>query len=436
MPIMSIELVSILLFGSLLLLLSLGVPVVFALGGVSVILTFLLEGYTGLYTVATTTYREITDPTLITIPLFLFMGNLLIHSGISDRLFQALNYWLSGLKGSLAIVSVGVCVALAMCGGFGPGILTMGLIAVPAMLKHSYNKPLALGSVMAGGVLGTIIPPSIIMIVFSFIARVSVGRLFFGGALPGFICAFFYIIYIATRCYFQPHLAPKVSGDITWRKRLTSLKNVILPTLLIVMVLGSIFSGMATPTEAASVGAMGAFIICVIQRRFTWKVIFDSCLDTLRISGMVLWILVAATLFGIFYTTAGAQSLVMDIVKNLEMNRWLILGAMQIILLISGMFMDDYAVVTICAPIFLPIAKFLGFNPIWFSVVFLLNMQVAYLTPPFGWALILMKGVAPPEVTTKDIWQSVPPFVAIQLLVLIIVMIFPQVALWLPEKMF
>ena len=436
MPIMSIELVSILLFGSLLLFLSLGVPVVFALGGISVILTFLLDGYTGLYIVATTTYREITDPTLITIPLFLFMGNLLIHSGISDRLFQALNYWLSGIRGGLAIVSVGVCVALAMCGGFGPGILTMGLIAVPAMLKHSYNKPLALGSVMAGGVLGTIIPPSIIMIVFSFIARVSVGRLFFGGALPGFICAFFYIIYIATRCYFQPYLAPKISGDITWRMRLISLKDVVLPTLLIVMVLGSIFSGMATPTEAAGVGAMGAFIICVIQRRFTWKMIFDSCLDTLRISGMVLWILVAATLFGIFYTTAGAQSLVMDIVKNLEVNRWLILMAMQIILLISGMFMDDYAVVTICAPIFLPIAKFLGFNPIWFSVVFLLNMQVAYLTPPFGWALILMKGVAPPEVTTKDIWQSVPPFVGIQLIVLILTMIFSQLALWLPGMMF
>lgn len=433
---MSIELVSILLFGGLLLFLSLGVPVVFALGGISVILTFLLEGYTGLYTVATTTYREITDPTLITIPLFLFMGNLLIHSGISDRLFQALGYWLSGLKGSLAIVSVGVCVALAMCGGFGPGILTMGLIAVPAMLKHSYNKSLALGSVMAGGVLGTIIPPSIIMIVFSFIARVSIGRLFFGGAIPGFICAFFYIIYIATRCYFQPHLAPKISGDVTWRMRLTSLKDVILPSLLIVMVLGSIFLGIATPTEAAGIGAMGASIICVIQRRFTWKVISNSCLDTLRISGMALWILVAATLFGIFYTTAGAQSLVMDIVKGLEVNRWLILMAMQIILLISGMFMDDYAVVTICAPIFLPIAKFLGFNPIWFSIVFLLNMQVAYLTPPFGWALILMKGVAPPEIRTEDIWRSVPPFVAMQLFVLVITMIFPQLALWLPGKMF
>lgn len=432
----SVELVSILLFGGLLLFLALGIPVIFALGSISVILTFLLEGYTGLYTVATTTYREITDPTLITIPLFLLMGNFLIHSGISDRLFQALGYWLSGVRGSLAIVSVGVCVALAMCGGFGPGILTMGLIAVPAMLKHNYDKSLSLGCVMAGGVLGTIIPPSIIMIVFSFIARVSIGRLFFGGAIPGFICAFFYIIYIAIRCHLQPHLAPKAAEEITWKMRMTSLKELFFPTLLILLVLGSIFSGMATPTEAAGVGAMGAFAICVIHRRFTRKVLFDSCLATLRISGMALWILIAATLFGIFYTTAGAQSLVMNIVEVLPVNRWLILLGMQIILILFGMFMDDYAVVTICAPIFLPVAKFLGFDPIWFSIVFLLNMQVAYLTPPFGWALILMKGVAPPEVRTRDIWQSVPPFVAIQLIVLVLTMISPQIALWLPGKMF
>jgi len=433
---MSVELVSILLFGGLLLLLALGIPVVFALGGISVVLTFLLEGYTGLYTVATTTYREITDPTLITIPLFLLMGNFLIHSGISDRLFQALGYWLSGLRGGLAIVSVGVCVALAMCGGFGPGILTMGLIAVPAMLRRSYDKSLALGCVMAGGILGTIIPPSIIMIVFSFIARVSIGRLFFGGAIPGFICAFLYIIYIATRCYFQPHLAPREAEDVSWKMRWASLKEMIFPSLLVVLVLGSIFLGMATPTEAAGVGAMGAFIICVIHRRLTWKVVSDSCLQTLMISGMALWILITATLFGIFYTIAGAQSLVMEVVEALPVNRWLILVGMQIILLIFGMFMDDYAVVTICAPIFLPIAKFLGFDPIWFSIVFLLNMQVAYLTPPFGWALILMKGVAPPEVNTRDIWQSVPPFVAMQLLVLVLTMILPQVALWLPGKMF
>ena len=433
---MSIELVTVLLFSGLIFLLAMGVPVAFALGGISVVFAFILGGPNALYIVATTTYREITDPNLITIPLFLLMGNFLFHSGISDRLFQALSYWLSGLRGGLAIVSVGVCVALAMCGGFGPGILTMGLIAVPAMLKRSYDKSLALGSVMAGGVLGEIIPPSIIMIIFAYIARISIGRLFFGGAIPGLITACLYILYITIRCHFQPHLAPREAVEVTWRIRWAALKDIVLPVLLVVLVLGSIFLGIATPTEASGVGAMGAFLICFIYGRFTWKVLSDSCLETLKISGMVLWILIGATLFGVFYTSAGAQSLVMEIVKGLQVNRWLILGAMQVILLISGMFMDDYAVVTICAPIFVPIAKFLGFDPIWFSILFILNMQVAYLTPPFGWALILLKGVAPPEIHTRDIWRSVPPFVGIQLLVLIIAMVFPQVALWLPEKMF
>ena len=432
---MSIGLSTILLFGGLLFLLALGVPVVFALGGISVLITFLLDGTNGLYIIATTTYRQITDPGLITIPLFLLMGNFLIHSGISDRLFKALNLWLSGLRGGLAIVSVGVCVALAMCGGFGPGILTMGLIAVPAMLKQRYNKSLALGSVMAGGVLGEIIPPSIIMIIFAYISRISIGKIFFGGAIPGFITACLYIIYITVRCHLQPELAPKTDEEATWKARLASMKDIILPGMLIVLVLGSIFLGIATPTEAAGVGAFGAFVICIVYGRLSRKVIADSCLETMKISGMALWILVTATLFGVVYTSAGAQDMVMEMIEGLTVNRWLILAAMQVMLLIFGMFMDDYAVLTICAPIFIPIAVVLGFDPIWFSIVFILNMQVAYLTPPFGWALILMKGVAPPEVHTKDIWRSIPPFVAIQLIVLLLTMLFPQLALWLPGKM-
>ncbi len=432
---MSIELVTVLLFGGLLFLLAIGVPVVFALGGISVLITYLIGGSNDLYIVATTTYREITDPGLITIPLFLLMGNLLIHSGISDRLFTALNHWLSGLRGGLAIVSVGVCVALAMCGGFGPGILTMGLIAVPAMLKHGYDKSLALGSVMAGGVLGEIIPPSIIMIIFAYISRISIGKIFFGGAIPGFITAGLYVAYIVIRCHLQPDLAPRAKEDVTWKIRWRSLKDIVLPSLLVVLVLGSIFLGIATPTEAAGVGAFGSFLICVIYGRLTWKVITESCLETMKISGMALWILVAATLFGVVYTVAGAQDMVMGIVQSLHVSRWFILLTMQIILLIFGMFMDDYAVLTICAPIFIPIAVYLGFDPTWFAIIFVLNMQVAYLSPPFGWALILMKGVAPPEVHTKDIWKAVPPFVAIQLLVLLLTMLFPQLALWLPRKM-
>jgi len=432
---MSIELTTLMLFGGLLVLLALGVPVVFALGGISVLITFMTGGPNDLYVVATTTYRELTDPGLITIPLFLLMGNFLIHSGISDRLFRALNHWLSGLRGGLAIVSVGVCVALAMCGGFGPGILTMGLIAVPAMLKQHYNKSLALGCVMAGGVLGEILPPSIIMIIFAYISRISIGKIFFGGAIPGFITASLYVLYILVICYLKPGLAPRLTEKTSWKTRWTSLKDIVLPALLVVLVLGSIFYGIATPTEAAGVGAFGSFLVCAIYRRAGWKVISDSCLETMKISGLALWILVAATLFGVVYTSAGAQDMVMDIVQAVPVNRWLILVAMQIILLIFGMFMDDYAVLTICAPIFIPIAVYLGFDPVWFAIVFILNMQVAYLTPPFGWALILMKGVAPPEVHTKNIWQSVPPFVAIQLIVLIMTMLFPQLALWLPAKM-
>ncbi len=432
---MSTELVTVILFGGLVCLLTLGVPVVFALSSISILVAFILGGSNDLFIVATTTYRQITEYSLMSIPLFLLMGNFLLHSGISDRLFKALNYWLSGVRGGLAIVSVGVCVALAMCGGFGPGILMMGLIAVPAMLKHGYDKSLALGSVMAGGVLGEIIPPSIIMIVFAFIARLSIGRLFFGGAIPGFITASLYILYIFTRCYFQPQLAPRATEEVTWKRRIIALKEIVLPALLIFMVLGAIFFGVATPSEAAGVGASGSFLICILYRRMTLKVLLDSCLETMKISGMALWILVAATLFGVVYTMAGAQSLVMEIVESLHVNRWFILLAMQIILLIFGAFMDDYAVITICAPIFLPIARQLGFDPIWFAIIFILNMQAAYLTPPFGWALILMKGVAPPEIQTRDIWRSIPPFVAIQLFVLILTMLFPQLALWLPDKM-
>ncbi len=431
---MGIGVSTVLLFSGLIFLLAMGVPVVFALGGISVLVTFLLDGSNGLYIVAATTYRQITDPGLITIPLFLLMGNFLIHSGISDRLFKALNLWLSGIRGGLAIVSVGVCVALAMCGGFGPGILTMGLIAVPAMLKHRYDKSLALGCVMAGGVLGEIIPPSIIMIIFAYISRISIGKIFFGGAIPGFITASLYIIYITVRCYLQPDLAPRTDEEVTWKSRLVALKDIVSPALLIVLVLGSIFLGIATPTEAAGVGAFGSFLICIIHGRLSWKVITNSCLETMKISGMALWILVAATLFGVVYTSAGAQDMLMEIIEGLTVNRWLILVTMQMILLVFGMFMDDYAVLTICAPIFIPIAVMLGFDPTWFAIIFILNMQVAYLTPPFGWALILMKGVAPPEVHTKDIWRSIPPFVAIQLLVLILTMLFPQLALWLPGK--
>jgi tripartite ATP-independent transporter DctM subunit len=433
---MSTELITILLFGGLLLLLALGVRVTFALGFITVVMTLFVDGPDMLYTVATTTYQQITSTTLMTIPLFLIMGNFLVQSGISERMYKGLNHWLSGVRGGLAIVSIGVCVALAMCGGFGPGILTMGLVAVPAMLKHNYSKNIALGSVMAGGVLGEIIPPAIIMIIFAFIARISIGKLFFGGFIPGAILAVLYIGFIVFTGIIKPDALPKAKEEVTWKMRWQSLREIFLPSMLVVLVLGSIFFGIATPTEAAGVGALGAMAICAIHGKLTWQVIMTSCSETLKITGMALWILIPATLFGVFYASAGAQDMLMEFIESLEVNRYVVLICMQFVLLLFGMFMDDYAVVTICAPIMMPIARMLGFDPIWFSILFILNMQVAYLTPPFGWALIMMKGVAPPEVSTRDIWRSVPPFVLIQFAVLILVMLFPQIATWLPNKVF
>jgi len=431
---MSIGLITLLLFGSIIFLIFFGVPVAFALGGISVVFTFFLMGTSGLYTVATTTYAQITDTTLITIPLLVLMGQFLTISGIADRLFQSANYWLSGVRGSLALVSLAVCVALAMTGGFGPGIITMGLVAVPAMLKRRYDKSLALGSVMAGGVLGALIPPSIIMIIFAYVNRLSIGKLFMGGVGPGLLTAFLFAVYILVRCYLQPQLAPSVEEQVTWKIRWKSLKEVLPPVLLILAVLGSIFTGLATPTEAASIGAIGALVICVMYRRFSWKILTESCRETLKITCMVMWILIGANLFRVFFTIAGAQEMLMSLVGSLEVNRWVIFLGMQVILLIVGMLMDDFAIVVICSPIFFPIAVSLGFDPLWFAIIFILNMQVSLLTPPFGWALIMMKGMAPPGVSTRDIWKSVPPFLAIQLLVLVITMLFPWLATWLPGK--
>lgn len=431
---MSVELITVLLFGGLLFFLMLGVPIFIAMGGVAVLFVYIFKGPALLYVVATSTFSQGTTVTLMTIPMFLLMGNFLVHSGISERMYNALSYWLSEVPGGLAVVSLIVCVALAMCGGFGPGIVTMGMIAVPSMLKHNYDKSIAVGSVMAGGTLGEIIPPAIIMIIFSFITGMSIGKVFAGGVIPGFILAFLYLIYIISVGVLKPERMPKLSEKVSWKMRWVSLKELILPVSLVVLVLGSIFTGAATPTEAAGVGALGSLIICLIHGRLSWDVIKETCLGSLSILGMVMWIVIPAALFTIFYTSIGAQAMIKGFVVSLEVSRYVILAAMIVILLICGMFLDDAAIVILCAPIFLPIVKSLGFDQYWFAIVFILCIQCAFLTPPFGYGLIMMKGVAPSEVSTRDLWRSVPPFLIMQITVIVLVIIFPSIALWLVYK--
>ena len=311
----SIGLITLILFGGLILLVMLGIPVVYSLGGLTLGLTFIFGTVDDLFIVASTAVRVFTNDMMTMIPLFLLMGNLLVHSGVSDRLYTALGYWLYGIKGSLAVITIGVCVALAMTSGFGPGILTMGMVAVPSMLKQNYNKSLALGSVMAGGVLGEIIPPSIIMILFAMIGKISVGQLFIGGAVPGFVCAFLYIVYIVIRAHLQPDFAPsaKRKMNLPLKLKLKSLAEVIAPSLLVVLVLGTIFMGIATPSEAAALGVVGSIIICAAYGKLTFQIMKDSCFETIKITSMALWIFLPAILFGIFYTMVGVQDAILDL---------------------------------------------------------------------------------------------------------------------------
>ena len=435
---MDIGLVTVLMFGSLFLLLTLGMPVAFALGSVTVVFSYLLWGWKALYIIPTQTLGQMISPILIAVPLFVLMAYVLQRSGIADELYKTMRIWMGGLRGGLAMGTVLIgTVFAAMTGGSTPGTLTMGLIALPAMLKHKYNKVIAVGCISAGGVLGIVIPPSVIMILFASVTRLSVGRLFFGGVIPGLVIASMHITYIGIRCFLQPNLGPAIPHEerASLRRKLTSLKSVILPIGLIVLILGAIYTGAATPTEAASIGSLGAFVCAVIYRRFSGRMAYEATLGALKLTGMIMWILAAAACFNALYIGLGGQRLIIEIVSGLGVNPWIILIGMQLSLFVFGMMMDDYAIVMLCGPIFTPIIIALGFDPHWFGILFVLNMQMAYLTPPFGYNLFLMKGIVPKDVTMGDIYRSIIPFVTIQALGLVLVMIFPQLALWLPGTM-
>ena len=432
---MSTELVSILLFGGLVVLLALGVPVVFALGGICVLITALLGGSTDLFIVATTAYRQITDPGLITIPLFLLMGNFLIHSGISDRLFAALNHWLSGLRGGLAIVSIGVCVALAMCGGFGPGILTMGLIAVPAMLKNRYDTSLALGSVMAGGVLGEIIPPSIIMIIFAYISRISIGRIFFGGAIPGLITACLYILYVTIRCHLQPSLAPPAAEDVTWKLRWASLKDIVLPSLLVVLVMGSIFMGIATPTEAAGVALFYSILIeLFVHREVKPRDLFNIAVDTTKMFGTLFPLVAVAMSLNILLATHQVPDLLANWMTLMIDNKIMFILGLNVLLLIVGCFMDIVSAILILAPLFLPIVLKLNIDPIHFGIIMTVNMEIGMITPPVGLNLFVASGIS--GLSLWDVFKGAAPFMVIMLAALFIITYIPVISLWFPKLLY
>ncbi len=432
---MDVGLITILLLGLVFLLFFLGFPISFALAATGALFALVFMGPRSLYMVATSLYGGITSRTLIAIPLFIFMGEMLRFSGIADDLFRAIYMWSGPLRGALAMGSVAISALFAaMCGTSGAATVTMGTIALPAMLKRNYDKNLAVGSVGAGALLGIMIPPSVLAIIYASVAGMSVGRLYLGMLIPGLLMAASYIIYIGLRCLVQPRIGPPIPKDErpSWRQKFIALRGLSLPLFILILVLGGMYSGTATPTEAAGVGACGVLISALIKGTLSLRVVKESLLEALKLSTMIMWLIMSITLFSQVYTAIGASELIQEVVARLPVQGFVVIILMQISIFVMGMFMDDVAIILIVTPLYLPIVRLLGFSELWFAVLFMIQVNIAWLTPPYGFNLFYMRAVTPKSVTMGDIYLSVLPFIGLQVTILVLVMLHPAAATWLP----
>lgn len=424
------------MFGSLVLGIALGFPIAYVLAGIGVIGVFLLSGGSGLMAIPSFLYSEGSSWIIISLPLFIFMANMLLESGLAEDMYNMAYKWSGMIPGGLAIGTVIVCaIFAAMAGVTAVGTVSMGLIALPSMIKHGYDKKLCIGAIMSGGALGVLIPPSIIAVIYGSVTGVSVGGLFAGGILPGLLLTAIICIYILVRCIVQPHLAPRMAERFTWADRFLSLRSMIVPVVLIVLVLGGIYSGIATPTEAAAFGAVGSIVVCVIHRRLTWANLRAASERTLRLSVMIVWIMFGASCFTSVYTVSGAGDFITEAILALNLPPLGLIFGMMLIYFVLGFFLNPTAMCMITVPVFVPIVTAIGYDPLWFGILFIVVSELSYITPPFGYNLFYMRSIAPPSVTIGDIYGSVLPYVCCQAACLFCVIFIPELALWLPGKM-
>ncbi len=426
------------MFVSLIVFMLSGAGLAFVLGAIAFISTILLWGPSALIVAVLNTFETMTSEALMAIPLYVLMASILQKSAIIDALYDAMETWFSRLNGGLAVGTIVICTILAaMTGVVGAAVAAMGILALPSMLSRGYHPQLALGAICAGGTLGILIPPSVVTIVYAITAQISIGKMFSAGIVPGLILAGGYIGYILVRTWINPELAPKPSQfePLPLREKLAKLKSLILPAFVVFGVLGSIYAGIATPTEAAAVGVLGAALSALITRRLSMPMLSEAATDTLRVTAMILWITIGARAFiSVFVATGGADSL-LDFVETLEASRWIILGAMVIVLIFLGLFLDEIGIILLCVPVFLPIIGALGFDPLWFGVLFMITAQMAYITPPFGYTLFYLKGVLPEGIGIGQVYRGVMPFFFIQAAVLVLFALFPSLVTWLPEAL-
>ncbi len=440
------------MFGSLAVLLMAGLPLAFVTGGLGCVFVYTIGDSAMLNILPSRIFPMMTNSDLSAIPLFIFMAAMLEKAGIIEEMFSVAYKWMGGLRGGLAAATIIASTILAaMVGVIGAAVVTMGILALPAMLSRNYEEKIALGSIMAGGTLGILIPPSILAILYAVVAQQSVGELYIGAVFPGLLLSGMYVTYVLIRAFTNKELCPAMPKEelIGWLEKLKLLKGLIAPIFLVFLVLGLLFGGIATPVEAAGLGSFGAVIVAIIQRKFSLLVLKEASLTTLRAATMVLWIMFGASLFVGFYILQGGAAFITETMLGLGLGPYGILFLMMFLLVILGMFLDWVGILLLAVPIFVPIIKTLTFPglfgmpgpapdevALWFGILYIVNMQMSFLSPPFGYALFYIRGVCPPHIKMSTIFMASIPFLVMQVIGLMIVVIFPAVCTYLPNVVY
>ncbi len=426
-----------LMFVVLFLLLGLGVPIAFSLAAVAIAFAVPLWGIGSLNLIVSAAWGSMNNFVVVAVPLFIYMAYILQKTNVVEDLYDTIFKWSGGLRGGLAIATVVVGAILgAVSGVVAAGVIGLGLIGLPQMLRRNYNKKMAIGCVLGGGTLGQLIPPSTNMVIYGCVTGVSIGGLFAGGLSAGAFLAGMYIVYVLVRAMINPAFAPSLPPDerATWKEKMLSLRSVVFPALLIVMVLGTILNGIATPTEAAAFGAAGALLIGLAKRKLTWEIVYSSCYETLLVSSMVGWTMIGAGAFGAVFSGLGGNTLVTNIALNMPGGPIMVFAIFSAFIFFLGMFLEPGAIIFLAAPIMAPIIVKLGFDALWFGLVFNVLLQCGYLSPPFGLSLFYLHGCAPKGTSIVDIYRAAIPFLILQVICVVAIFLFPQIVLWLPGR--
>ncbi len=438
---MSYELIAVLMFSSMMLLLLTGQRVFGAIGAVGAFAALTLWGVGGSDLPFSAAMKLMKWYPLLTLPMFIFMGYILSESKIADDLYRMFHVWMGPINGGLAIGTIGLMVLISAMNGLSVAGMAIGAtIALPELLRRGYDKRMVTGVVQAGSSLGILVPPSVVLVLYAMIARQPVGQLWLAGVLPGLLMATLFIVYIVVRCRLQPELGPALPDEernVSTAEKLRLLKAGLLPIIIFASMMVPFINGWTSLVESSAIGALTAFVAAVLKGRMNKQVFEVSVRQTLAISCMFMWIILAALCFGAVFDGLGAVRAIENLfTERLGMSPWLILIMMQLSFILMGTFLDDTAMLVIVAPLYVPLVNTLGFDLIWYGVLYTITTQIAYMTPPFGYNLFLMRAMAPPEITLSDIYRSIGPFVLVMLVALALVMAFPQIALWLPNYVY